>query len=244
MLSHERELIRHHNNGKEPWDFPMSLAHQAARQDPGMYLIAAACLGNSQVIAVPFQGDSSLFVELDLNDCTGNMRISGRRSAPGGRRLSLSFAGLSYDGMRVKDSVNSSWGKYVVGHAQSALVDSRPASGVQVRRASALGSAILCQLQWSNPQTQRSRDAVLCKDRVLARQFIQRARADILRHLKISFRELMMAESYHLEGDAYYATLGAAQTANDSNANDKTPKRKRQCTRKWQALPSTGILLL
>ena len=61
---HAQQLIRHHNNGKEPWDFPMSLAHQAARQDPGMYLIAVAFLGNSLVAAVPFLGEDSLFVEL------------------------------------------------------------------------------------------------------------------------------------------------------------------------------------
>ena len=46
-------------------------------------------------------------------------------------------------------------------------------------------------------------------------------RADILRQLKIAFRELVMTEEFHLEGDAYYATLGL-----------------RTC--KWQALPSTG----
>ena len=112
----------------------MSLAHQAARQDPGVYLIAAACLGNSQVTAVPFQGEGSLFVELDLDDYTGNMRIARRRNAPGGRRLSLAFAGLTYNGMRINDSSTgiSSWGQYVIGHAQNALIDSRSASSVQV----------------------------------------------------------------------------------------------------------------
>ena len=241
MLSHERELIRHHNNGKEPWDFPMSLAHQAARQDPGTYLIAAACLGGTQVIAVPFQGEGSLFIELDLDDYTGNMRVARRRSAPGGRRLSLAFAGLSYDGIRVKDAAKSSWGKYVVRHAQSALADSSSASSVQVRSASALGSAVLCQLQWSTPHTHRNRDAVVCKDRALAHQFIQRTRADILRHLKVAFRELVMTEAYHLERDAYYATLGVTQAANDSNTNDEAPGRKRRRTRKWSALPFSII---
>lgn len=29
MISYERKLICHHNNGKKPWDFPMSLTHHA-----------------------------------------------------------------------------------------------------------------------------------------------------------------------------------------------------------------------
>ena len=39
------------------------------------------------------------------------------------------------------------------------------------------------------------------------------ARADILHQLKIAFRELAMTEEFHLEGDAYYATLGATQAS-------------------------------
>ena len=129
MLSYERKLIRYHNNGKEPYDFPLSLAHQAARQDPGMYLIAAACLGNSRVVAVPFRGEGSLFVELELDKYTGNTRVACQLSAPGGRRLSLIWAGLSENGSCIEDSSKSSWGRYVVGHAHSV---SEAADSVQV----------------------------------------------------------------------------------------------------------------
>ena len=55
MLDYERKLIKHHG-GKELWESPTSLAHQAARQDPGMFLLAAACLDNHLVVAVPFKG--------------------------------------------------------------------------------------------------------------------------------------------------------------------------------------------
>ena len=53
------------------------------------------------------------------NNYTGDMRIASRPGASGGRRLSLAFAGLFDDGLRVKGSANSSWGKYVIGHAQN-----------------------------------------------------------------------------------------------------------------------------
>ena len=52
MLNYERKLVRHHNNGKEPWYFHTSLEHQAARQD----LLATACLDNSQVVALLWRG--------------------------------------------------------------------------------------------------------------------------------------------------------------------------------------------
>ena len=70
------------------------------------------------------------------------------------------------------------------------------------RSASALGSAILCQLQWSTPNTRQITEAVVCKNRALARRFIWRTQADILRHLTIAFRGLMMTETRYLEGDA------------------------------------------
>ena len=62
-----------------------------------MYLIAAACLGNSQVVAVHFLGEGSLFVELGLDNYTGNMHIASGHRAPGGRHPSLAFAGLFND---------------------------------------------------------------------------------------------------------------------------------------------------
>ena len=166
-----------------------------------MYLLAAACLDNSRVVAVPFQGKGSLFVDLDPDDRAGVMHIARRPSTPGGHRLSLSFAGLSDDGMRVEGSANLSWGKYVIGHAQSALVDSESGSSVQVRSASALGSAILCQLHWLTPHALRSKAAAVCEDQALACQSIQRTRADTLLRLKVAFRELIMTETFCLEGD-------------------------------------------
>ena len=66
-------------------------------------------------------------------------------------------------------------------------------------------------------------------------QFIQRTRADILHQLKIAFRELVVAEAFYLEGDAFYATLGTTQATDDSNTYDETLERpgKRWRTRKW-----------
>ena len=61
MLSYERQLIMHHND-REPWESPMSLAHQAARQDPGMFLIAGDCLESTLVVSVPYKDEGSLFV--------------------------------------------------------------------------------------------------------------------------------------------------------------------------------------
>ena len=235
MLSFERRLIRHHNNSKEPWDFHMSLAHQAARQDPGVYLMAAACLESSLVVAVPFKGEGSFFIELSLDDHTGNMRIARQPSAPGVRRLSLAFAGLSEDGTHIEDSENSSWDKYVIGHAraQSALDDTEIPLSIQVRSASALGSAVLCQLQWLTPHCYRSVAGFICGDRALARHSIQRTRVEILHQLKIALRELVMTEAFHLEGDAYYATLASDNSNTNDEANDEAPERKRRRTRKW-----------
>ena len=133
-----------------------------------------------------------------------------RPDAPGGRCLSLASAGLSLDGMRVQGPADSPWGRFVVMHARNTVVHSRSVSSVQVRSASALGSAILCQLPWQTPQIGQSREVIVCKNRALACQFIRRSRADIFRHLNIAFREPITTDTFHLEGDAYYATLGAA----------------------------------
>ena len=68
MLSYEWQLIKHHwlpqapTLLKEPWLSPMFLAHQAARQDPGLYFIVAGCLESTMVASVPFKELGSLFV--------------------------------------------------------------------------------------------------------------------------------------------------------------------------------------
>ena len=67
-----------------------------------MFLLAAACLNNSRVVAGPFQGKGSLFVDLDPDDRAGVVHIARRPSTPGGHHLFLSFAGLSDDGMCVE----------------------------------------------------------------------------------------------------------------------------------------------
>ena len=91
--------------------------------------------------------------------------------------------------------------------------------------------AILCQRQWLTPLAHQSKAVVVCEDRALARYFIQRTRADILRQLKTAFRELVMTETFYLEGDTYYATLGATQAGEDGNTNDRATRRKRRRTR-------------
>ena len=233
MLSYERQLIKHHNGNKEPYEFPMSLAHQAARQDPGLYLIALACLGNSLVVSVPFKGEGSLFVELDLDDPAGNIRLACQPSTPtGGRRLSLGWAAVSKDGVRIKDSAKSSWGKYVVAHAQAGVGDIP--GGFQVRSASALGSAMLCQLSFSTPAVRQNGAVIGCDDRALAHNVIQRTRMEILRQLKAAFRELVMTEQFYHQGDAlyhqgdaYYPTTSGTKRAANGTAGDDDPKGKR-----------------
>ena len=42
------------------------------------------------------------------------------------------------------------------------------------------------------------KSAILCEDHALVHQFIQRTRADILRQLKIAFRELVVTEIRNL----------------------------------------------
>lgn len=54
-LDYERKLTKHYCS-IELWESPTYLAHQAARQGPGMSLLAAACLDNHLVVAVPFKG--------------------------------------------------------------------------------------------------------------------------------------------------------------------------------------------
>ena len=195
MLSYERQLIKHHSN-REPWESLMSLAHQAARQDPGMFLLAAACLRNPSVVAVPFKGEGSLFVEYDLDNPAGNMRVACQRSAPRGRRLSLAWAGVSENGSCIEDTAKSSWGKYVVGHAQCVPEPGDPAKCIQVRSASVLGSAMVCQLRWFALPVRQNLAVVAADNRALAREFIRRTRQDILRQLKTAFCELVVTEHF------------------------------------------------
>ena len=49
MLRYERLLIQHHHRNKQRRP-PMSLAYQAAKRDPGMYLIVLAGLKNPRVV--------------------------------------------------------------------------------------------------------------------------------------------------------------------------------------------------
>ena len=76
MLGYERCLMKHHYHNKEPWEFPMSLAHQAARQDPGMYLLVAAFLQSLSMVTVPYKGEGSHFVEHDLDDPSDNTCVA------------------------------------------------------------------------------------------------------------------------------------------------------------------------
>ena len=103
------------------------------------------------------------------------------------------------------------------------------AYSVQVRSVSALGSAMLCQLQWSTPPVCQNVAAVSVCDRALARDFIRRTREDILHQLKTAFRELVVSEQFHHQSCSYFATLGAKRPASDSGSDsDKgDPKGKK-----------------
>ena len=211
MLDYERQIIKHHK-GKDPHVYPISLAHQAANQDPGLFLLAAACLKNPWVVAVPFKGEGSLVVEYDLDNPAVNMCVAVRHSAPtgSGRRLSIVWAGVSDDGSRIEDSAQSSWASYVLGHARS-FPDSgeEPTASVPVRSASPLGSAMLCQLPWSTSPVRQNLATLAAGDRALARDFIGRTRGKILHQLKIAFRELVVAEQFEHQSNSHFATLGA-----------------------------------
>ena len=236
MLRYERLLIKHHHCNK-PRASPISLAHQAARQDPGIYLTVMAGLQNLRVVSVPFRDEGSLFVELDLDDPAGSMHLACQPSAPTGsdRRLSLAWAGVSEDGEDIEGPTKS-WDKYVVGHARAGL--GGLASIVRLPSTGVLGSAMLCQVSFLSPAVCRAVAVVAGKDRALARDFIQRTRADILCRLKIAFRELIMVGQFAYQGDAYYANLGATQASdNTTTTNDdsdlEATKRKRQRTGNW-----------
>ena len=93
---------------------------------------------------------------------------------------------------------------------------------------------MLCQLPWCTPPVCRNVAIVASPDRELARDFIQRTQEAILCQLKFAFCELVMTDQFFHQGNAYYATLGAPQAADDSD-NSNVPERnlKRQRTRKW-----------
>ena len=97
---------------------------------------------------------------------------------------------------------------------------------------------MLCQVYFLSPDVCRAVPIVAGKDRALARDFIQRTRADILCWLKIAFRELIMVGQFTYQGDAYYANLGATQASDDTtttndDSDSEAPKRKRQRTGNW-----------
>ena len=81
-----------------------------------------------------------------------------------------------------------------------------------------------CQEFFLAPAVYYTITIVAGKDRTLARDFIQRARGEMLLQLKDAFRELIVAEQFFYQGDAYYANLGATQASDDSNTNDEAPK--------------------
>ena len=120
------------------------------------------------------------------------------------------------------------WGEHCIGRAQGALVDPESASSIQIRSTSPSGPAVLRQHQWSNPHAHRSQAAISCGDRASARRFIQRARTDILRQLKIAFYELVATEAIYLKGGAYYATLGAVRPESADDARPMTWFRNRR----------------
>ena len=57
MPDYERKPIRHHY-GKEPWESPAP----SSQARPGMYPLAAACLDNTLVVAVPFKVEGLSFL--------------------------------------------------------------------------------------------------------------------------------------------------------------------------------------
>ena len=92
---------------------------------------------------MPFKELGSLFVELNLDDPEGKIRVACRLSTPSSRRLSLAWAGVTRDGAHIEDAAKSSWGKYVIGHAEAGLGNT--SSIARVRSMGALGSAMVCQ---------------------------------------------------------------------------------------------------
>jgi hypothetical protein len=230
MLRNERDMYNHHHK-QELWDPRMSLANQAARQDPGLYALVVACLGtgNHRLVTSPCKGEGSIVTEVLLDDPEGNLHIAAQPSAPGGRRLIVEWSAVSDDGKSVNGKATSSWGRYVV-LSHSTWQGGERGTTVRLRDVNALGAALLCRQSWDHPSVLRICSILLGKDRVAARAFIQAARESILSQLKFAYRELERTEKFwYGKKKSFFSRKRSA----DDNTHDASQPDKRARLAEW-----------
>ena len=222
MLRNERDMYNHHK--RELCDTGMSLANQAARQDPGLYALAVACLGtgNHRLVTSPCKGEGAIVAEVLLDDPEADIRIATQPSAPGGRRLTVEWSAMSDDGKSVKGRATSSWGRYVV-LSLSTWQEVDRGTTVRVRDINSLAAALLCRQSWDHPSVLRVCSILFGKDRNAARTIIQSARQSILGQLKIAYRELERTEKFwYGQKKSFFATRKRpADNTQDANQPDK-----------------------
>ena len=184
-----------------------------------MFLLTVACLKNPQVVAVPFKREGSYFIEQDLGDNMWDMYIASQPSPPSGRHLSLIWAGLSENGSCIEDMANSSWDRYVIGHARCVGGPEVSTSSIQVCSMCALGLAILCQLRWLTHPVHQNVAAVTASDHTLAHDYIWHTRGEILRQLNTAFHKLVVIKQFHHQSTSYFVTLDVKWAAGDGTSN-------------------------
>ena len=220
MLRAERDMYDHHQK-PELCDIRMSLASQAARQDPGLYALAVACLGtgNPRLVTSPCKGEGAIVAEVLLDDPVGNLRIAAQLSSPTGQRLTVEWSAMSDDGKRALGNATSSWGRYMLMSQEEGV----RGTTVQLRTVNALGAALLCRLSWDHPSVLRCCSILLGKDRDAARAFIQTSRQSILGQLKIAYRDLERTEKfwYGKKKSFFAARKRPADNTHDANQPDK-----------------------
>ena len=208
MLEYERKMLRHHS-GKELWEVPTSLAHQAVRQDPDLYMLIACCMRRHHIVATPFKGKGTIFVELDLDEPDGSPRVATIPIPPTRPCLSLEWSGVTDDGIHIPGpSSSSSLAMYAAGHIQWA--HDVPATTVQLRSVYLLASALLCQLNWNHPSVIQNCATLFSKDSDAAGKFIFETRQKILKELIIAYHELIGMERFW-HGSYSYGVRAAAE---------------------------------
>lgn len=223
MLEYERKMLRHHS-GKDLWEVPTSLAHQAVRQDPGLYMLVACCMGQHRIVATPFKGEGTIFVELDLDEPDGSPRVATVPAPPTRPRLSFEWSGVTDDGVHITGPpAGSSWARYAAGHAQWA--HDVPATTVQLRSVYPLASALLCQLNWNHPSVIQNCATLFSKDADAPGEFIFNTRQKILKELMIAYHELIGMERFWHEGHSYGVKAAAEQSSAEQPSVNQPSKK-------------------
>ena len=230
MLDYERKMLRHHSV-KELLEIPTSLAHQALRQDPALYMMIACCMKRHRIVATPFKGEGTIFGELDLDDPERAFRVGMEPTPPIRPRLTLEWSGLTDDAVHVVGPSGSSLARYAMGHAQWA--HDVPATTVQLRSVCPLASALLCQLNWNHPSVIQNCATLFGKNANTAEKFILGTRVKIIEELKVAYRELTELERFWHGDHSYSVRATSEQTpAQQPSAKQKQPATKQPAAKR------------